>query len=79
MFQSNRIEHFPCIQDQQLTRCIYEYESAIGNTINKNLSCGNYPAFKIGQTGITHEKNDEISPVQNVPLSDKEVTINTKI
>ena len=53
MFRSNRIEHFPCIQDQQLTRCMYEHESAIGGTINKNPSYGNYPAFNIGQ------KNDE--------------------
>ena len=78
MFQSNRIEHFPSTQDQQLTRCVHEYESAIGSTINKNPSCGNDPAFKIGQRYITNETDNKISPVQNVVHSDKEVTICTK-
>ena len=78
MFQSNRIEHFPCTQDQQLTRCVHEYESAISSTINKNPSCGNDPAFQIGKSYITNETDNTISPVQNVVLSDKEVTIYTK-
>ena len=77
MFRSNRIEHFPCIQDQQLTRCVHEYESAIGSTINKNPPCENDPLFKIGQSDITNEK-DEISSVQDVPFSDREVSTHIK-
>ncbi|XP_053996975.1 uncharacterized protein LOC128886292 [Hylaeus anthracinus] len=42
MFKSNRIEHFPRIQNhQQLSRCVHEYESASSSAINKNPSCGN--------------------------------------
>ena len=56
MFQSNRTEHFPSIQDQQLTRCVYEYESAIGSTIKIHLKLVKvtllmkrmkYPQFKM--------------------------------
>ena len=72
MFQTNRIEHFPCTQDQQLTRCVHEYESAIGSIINQNPSCGKDPAFKIGKRYISTETDNKISPVQNAVLSDSD-------